>query len=151
MVTKIFWFEPLILMCSIYSSHIFVSLNWMMLIYMFMQSLDLMLAMHCPFSMHYQSVILCVVCMFDIWLNSAQKKALPNLFIHLGKTPSRVTERHIDVLEAYILEVCWSLATKLAAALYDSFKSANNDLCYLLPSKYAFHQHLLGACYQTGY
>ena len=51
-----------------------------------------MLAMHCSFSMHYQSVILCVVCMFDIWLNSAQKKALPNLFIHLGKTPSRVTE-----------------------------------------------------------
>ena len=87
-----------------------------------------MLAMHCPFSMHYQSVILSPVFMFDIWLESAQKKALQNLFIHLGKTPSRVTERHIDVLEAYILEGDASFATTLADALYDSFKSANNDL-----------------------
>ena len=67
--------------------------------------------------------------MFDIWLESAQKKALQNLFIHLGKTPSRVTERHIDVLEAYILEVEASPAITLADALYDSFKSANNYLC----------------------
>ena len=55
--------------------------------------------------------------MFDIWLNSAQKKALPDIFINLGKTPSTVTERHIDVLEAYIVEVGGSLATTLAAAL----------------------------------
>ena len=102
-----------------------------------------MLAVHCPFPMHYQSVILCPVCMFDIWLNSAQKKALPDLFIHLGKTPSRVTEHHIDVLKAYILEFDGSLAITLAAALFDSFKSKNNDLRPLPTSKYASHQHLL--------
>ena len=74
--------------------------------------------------------------MFDIWLNSAQKKA-----------PSRVTERHIDVLEAYISEVDGSFATTLAAALYDNF----NDLRFLPPSKDAFRQHLLRACNQARY
>ena len=80
--------------------------------------------------------------MFDIWLNSAQKKALPDLFIHLCKTPSRVAERHIDVLEAYILRSMDSLPP-LAADLYYSFKSASNDLSSLPPSKDAFHRHLL--------
>ena len=108
------------------------------------KSFNLTLDVHCPFSMHYQSVILCPVCMFDIWLNSAQKKALPNLFIHLCKTPSRVAERHIDVLEAYILEVYDFLSTTLTAVRYDSFnKSENNDFHSLQPSKDAFHQHLL--------
>ena len=116
------------------------------------QSLDLMFAMHCPFSMHYQSVILCPVCMFDIWLNSAQKKALTEIFIQLGKTPTRITEHQMVVLEASILDVYGSRASTLAAARYDSFnKSANNDLCSLPPSKDALHQHLLRACYQAGY
>ena len=81
--------------------------------------------------------------MFDIWPNGVPKKALPNLFTHLGKTPCRVTERHIDVLEVYILEGDESLATTLADALYDSFESANKDLRSLPPSKDAFHQHPL--------
>ena len=93
--------------------------------------------------MQYQNVILCPVRMFDIWLNSAQKKALPDLFIYRGKSPSRVTERHICVLETYILEVDGYLATTIADALYDSFKSANDDLRSLPPSRDAFYQHLL--------
>ena len=73
-----------------------------------------------------------------------KKKALPDLFIHLGKTPSKVTERHIDVLEAYyILEVDRPLFTTLAVVLYDSYKSANNGLRSLPTSKDAFHQHHL--------
>ena len=39
--------------------------------------------------------------MFDIWLNSAQKKAMTELFIQLGKILTRTTERHMDVLEFY--------------------------------------------------
>ena len=73
--------------------------------------------------------------MFDIWLSSAQKKALIELFKLPGKIPTRTTERHIDVLEFYILEVCRLFATTLAAARYDSFKkSANNDLRFLTHS-----------------
>ena len=49
------------------------------------------------------------------------------------------------------MEVDGSLATTLAAALYDSFKYANNDLRSRPPSKDAFHQHLLRTCYQAGY
>ena len=71
--------------------------------------------------------------MFDTWLNSAKKKALTELFIQLGKIPTRTTERHMDVLKVYILEVYDFLATTLAAARSDSFyKSVNNDLPLLL-------------------
>ena len=49
----------------------------------------------------------------------------------------------MDVLEVYILEVDASLVTAPAAALYDSFKSANDDLRSLPPSRDAFYQHLL--------
>ena len=69
---------------------------------------------------------------FDIWLHSAQKKALKVLFIQLGEIPTWPTERHMNVLKVYILEVSGYLATTLAAARYDSFnKSANNDLLSL--------------------
>ena len=67
--------------------------------------------------------------MFDIWLNSTQKKSLTELFIQLGKIPTRTTECHMDVLVVYILEVYGFLATTLADARYDNFnKSENNDL-----------------------
>ena len=67
--------------------------------------------------------------MFDIWLNSAQKKSLTESFIQLGKIPTRTTECHMDVLVVYILEVYGFLATTLADARYDNFnKSENNDL-----------------------
>ena len=33
--------------------------------------------------------------MFDIWLNSTQKKALTELFFLLGKIPTGATERHM--------------------------------------------------------
>ena len=45
----------------------------------------------------------------------------------------------MDILEVYILEVYGFLATTLAAALYDSFKSVNNDLRSLPPTKDAIH------------
>ena len=64
---------------------------------------------------------------------STQKKSLTELFIQLGKIPTRTTERHMDVLKVYILEVYDFLATTLAAARSDSFyKSVNNDLPLLL-------------------
>ena len=72
---------------------------------------------------------------FDIWLNSEQKKALTEFFIQLGKTPTSITERHMDDLEAYILEIYGFLATTLATGLYGNFnESANNDLCSLTHS-----------------
>ena len=90
--------------------------------------------------------------MFDIWLNIAQKKALTEIFIQLGKTSTGITEHQMDSLEAYILDVYESRASTLAAACYDSFsKSTNNNLCSLPPSKNALHQHLFRACYQAGY
>ena len=84
--------------------------------------------------------------------NQCTKESSARSLINFGKTPSRVTECHIDVFKAYyILEVDESLATTLAVLLYDSFKSANNDLRSLPPSKDTFHQHLLSACYQAWY
>ena len=69
--------------------------------------------------------------MFDIWLNSAQKKALPDLFIHLGNTPSRVTERQmflrpiswrlVDPLQSHLLllfTIAWNLQIMICATYY---------------------------------
>ena len=47
-----------------------------------------------------------------------------------------MTERHMDVLKAYIVDVYWSRATTHASACYDSFKEpANYDLHLLSPIK----------------
>ena len=95
-----------------------------------------------------------IVSSLYVWYlaNQYTKESSARSFIYLGKTPSRVIERHIDDLKAYhILEADGSLAATLAVLLYDSYKSANNNLGSLPPSKDTFHQHLLSACCQAGY
>ena len=54
----------------------------------------------------------------------------------------------------FLMPTSWRLMDPLlplAATLYDSFKSANNDLRSLQPRKDAFQRNLLLSCYRAGY
>ena len=51
--------------------------------------------------------------MFDIWLNSAHRKALIEILIQLGKSPTRITEHQMVVLEAYIRRVNYTSCQSL--------------------------------------
>ena len=90
--------------------------------------------------------------MYDIWMNCSYKDEMTELFTQLGKSPSDVTDNQMSLLERYILELYGSRASSLGSARLDRFnKSSDNDLRALPPSRDALRQHVLRACYQSGY
>ena len=70
---------------------------------------------------------------------------MTELFIQLDKIRTRTTERHMDVLEVYILEVYGFLATTLATTRYDSFNEPKNNNLHSLSHSYSGWDQLVEA------